>query len=191
MPDKHLVDPIPTVEQALLNLSVEGDSNGLLSPPPSSTSFTSLASGSTMSVSQSLPVMSDGEKSLEYRKWDERGREWLYGFVCFEQRKDRGIARGYMQVRQNFTLELIAEITGHPHTSTLPIPFLLRSESPRAGLLRTWLFSTGSGLSFHLKLARSATGNDAGTAYTIRLDHCQAPGRGDAADRKRCTNTWA
>lgn len=38
------------------------------------------------------------EKAEEYRKWDERGREWLYGFVWFEQRRDGGIARGYMQV---------------------------------------------------------------------------------------------
>jgi len=37
-------------------------------------------------------------KAEEYRKWDERGREWLYGYVWFEQRKDGGITRGYMQV---------------------------------------------------------------------------------------------
>jgi hypothetical protein len=41
---------------------------------------------------------SKGERAEEYRKWDERGREWLYGFVWFEQRADKGIARGYMQV---------------------------------------------------------------------------------------------
>jgi hypothetical protein len=34
----------------------------------------------------------------DYRKWDERGREWLYGFVWFCQKKDRSLARGYMQV---------------------------------------------------------------------------------------------
>ena len=39
------------------------------------------------------------EKAEEYRRWDERGREWLYGFVWFEQRRDKGVARGYMQVR--------------------------------------------------------------------------------------------
>lgn len=39
-----------------------------------------------------------GDKAEEYRKWNERGREWLYGYVWFEQRKDGGIARGYMQV---------------------------------------------------------------------------------------------
>lgn len=37
-------------------------------------------------------------KAEEYRQWDERGREWLYGYVWFEQRRDGGIARGYMQV---------------------------------------------------------------------------------------------
>jgi hypothetical protein len=43
-------------------------------------------------------------KAEEYRKWDERGREWLYGYVWFEQRKDIGIARGYMQVCQSSTV---------------------------------------------------------------------------------------
>jgi hypothetical protein len=43
--------------------------------------------------------LSKGERAEEYRKWDERGREWLYGFVWFEQKRDGGIARGYMQVR--------------------------------------------------------------------------------------------
>ena len=47
---------------------------------------------------RSLRDVSSGEKADEYRKWDERGREWLYGFVWFEQRRDKGIARGYMQV---------------------------------------------------------------------------------------------
>lgn len=44
--------------------------------------------------------MSTGQKAEEYRKWDERGREWLYGFVWFEQRRDKGISRGYMQVSE-------------------------------------------------------------------------------------------
>ena len=38
------------------------------------------------------------QKAEEYRRWDEKGREWLHGFVWFEQRRDRGISRGYMQV---------------------------------------------------------------------------------------------
>jgi hypothetical protein len=40
-----------------------------------------------------------GETADEYRKWDERGRKWLYGYVWFQQRKDKSIVRGYMQVR--------------------------------------------------------------------------------------------
>lgn len=40
-----------------------------------------------------------GETAVEYRKWDERGRKWLYGYVWFQQRKDKSIVRGYMQVR--------------------------------------------------------------------------------------------
>lgn len=50
-----------------------------------------------LSDSASTRDMSTGEKADEYRRWDERGREWLYGFVWFEQRRDKGIARGYMQ----------------------------------------------------------------------------------------------
>jgi len=37
----------------------------------------------------------------DYRRWDERGREWLYGFVWFCQKKDRSLARGYMQVSRS------------------------------------------------------------------------------------------
>ncbi|WVO12525.1 hypothetical protein L204_100125 [Cryptococcus depauperatus] len=48
-------------------------------------------------MSKSPAGISTGQKAEEYRKWDERGREWLYGFVWFEQRRDRGISRGYMQ----------------------------------------------------------------------------------------------
>lgn len=42
---------------------------------------------------------SKGETADEYRKWDEKGRKWLYGYVWFQQRKDKSIVRGYMQVR--------------------------------------------------------------------------------------------
>ena len=52
----------------------------------------------SLTKSTSLRDLSTGEKAAEYRRWDERGREWLYGFVWFEQRRDKGIARGYMQV---------------------------------------------------------------------------------------------
>ena len=55
-----------------------------------------------------------GTKAEEYRKWNERGREWVYGYVWFEQRKDGGIARGYMQVRQaRFALHDLASKTAY------------------------------------------------------------------------------
>lgn len=41
---------------------------------------------------------SKGETADEYRRWDEKGRKWLYGYVWFQQRKDQSIVRGYMQV---------------------------------------------------------------------------------------------
>lgn len=48
---------------------------------------------------QRMPADEPGnDRAAEYRKWDERGREWMYGFVWFQQRRDRGNARGYMQV---------------------------------------------------------------------------------------------
>lgn len=72
-----------TVEQGLLNVkpSISDGSEG------------------SLGASTSLKDMSTAAKTEEYRRWDERGREWLYGFVWFEQRRDKGIARGYMQVR--------------------------------------------------------------------------------------------
>lgn len=120
-----------------------GIGNGLLSPPPSSTSFSSFTSSSTISASssQTIPaVMSDGERSMEYRKWDEKGREWLYGYVWFEQRKDRGIARGYMQVCPTHQISskiklTISEITGNPYPSPFPIPLLRGSQPPRSSIL--------------------------------------------------------
>lgn len=38
------------------------------------------------------------QTAQDYRKWDEQGREWLYGYVWFCQKKDQSITRGYMQV---------------------------------------------------------------------------------------------
>ena len=70
----------PSLEQGLLDVSPSHVGSNSPLPSPSG-------------------PMSTGEKAAEYRKWDERGREWLYGFVWFEQRRDKGIARGYMQVR--------------------------------------------------------------------------------------------
>lgn len=57
------------------------------------------------------------EKAEEYRKWDERGREWLYGFVWFEQRRDGGIARGYMQVSAISTSSTQALTSGNRWSS--------------------------------------------------------------------------
>lgn len=65
--------------------------SALLTAPPST-------SERSPSPSSTARIASRGEKAEEYRKWDERGREWLYGYVWFEQRQDKGIARGYMQV---------------------------------------------------------------------------------------------
>lgn len=103
---------IPTVEQGLLNLS---EKNSLAPPSPSPS------------------AMSSESKAEEYRRWDERGREWLYGYVWFEQKKDRGIARGYMQVSASAKMSMngnrgpraeSVEIIGHPNSSTVPISLL-------------------------------------------------------------------
>lgn len=49
-------------------------------------------------VAPTLTPTGTRAKAEEYRRWDERGREWLYGYVWFEQKKDPAIVRGYMQV---------------------------------------------------------------------------------------------
>ncbi|OCF38214.1 hypothetical protein I316_00439 [Kwoniella heveanensis BCC8398] len=87
MPDRV----VKTVEEEMLDLSV-GD------PPGEAEVLPGGGNGSTsaLATSTSGPVKA-GDKAEEYRRWDERGREWLYGFVWFEQRRDKGITRGYMQ----------------------------------------------------------------------------------------------
>ena len=87
MPDREA----DTLEQSLLDIKLSASS-------PNSSDEGRQGAGS-LGTSTSLKDMSTAEKTEEYRRWDERGREWLYGFVWFEQRRDRGIARGYMQVR--------------------------------------------------------------------------------------------
>ncbi|WVQ72633.1 hypothetical protein IAR50_002192 [Cryptococcus sp. DSM 104548] len=79
-PPSPMPDRTKTVEEELLNVSMEDK--------PTTGQAASASNPATMST---------GEKAEEYRKWDERGREWLYGFVWFEQRRDQGIRRGYMQ----------------------------------------------------------------------------------------------
>jgi hypothetical protein len=55
--------------------------------------------------------MTKGETADDYRKWDERGRAWIYGFVWFEQRKDRSISRGYMQVSEERSIKEVLMIS--------------------------------------------------------------------------------
>ncbi|WWC64585.1 uncharacterized protein I303_107196 [Kwoniella dejecticola CBS 10117] len=91
MPDRV----VKTVEEEMSDLKV-GD-------PPGEAGVLPGGSGNgidTPGLSESSgggPKMKAGDKAEEYRRWDERGREWLYGFVWFEQRRDKGITRGYMQ----------------------------------------------------------------------------------------------
>nr|XP_031861745.1 uncharacterized protein CI109_002978 [Kwoniella shandongensis]KAA5528817.1 hypothetical protein CI109_002978 [Kwoniella shandongensis] len=77
-----------TVEEEMLDLAV-----GAVGDPPGEAEVLPGGGGNGIGG-----LMSDGrQKAEEYRKWDERGREWLYGFVWFEQRRDKAITRGYMQ----------------------------------------------------------------------------------------------
>lgn len=72
-----------------------------IAPSKSSSSSSLRPPGTPDNHATPVPVSgrqeTTGTKAEEYRKWNERGREWVYGYVWFEQRKDRGIARGYMQ----------------------------------------------------------------------------------------------
>lgn len=94
-------------------------------------------------VGTSALPMAEGTKRAkaeEYRAWNERGREWLYGFVWFQQRRDRGIARGYMQVRR-FRLERTdpAEISRDSHSPPLPKALRQRSGPCCSQLLQVWI----------------------------------------------------
>ncbi|BEI82755.1 hypothetical protein CcaverHIS002_0306230 [Cutaneotrichosporon cavernicola] len=67
-------------------------------PDPAALAFPEPPSPNPAAESFSDAVLPEKrDRADEYRKWDERGREWMYGFVWFQQRRDRGIARGYMQ----------------------------------------------------------------------------------------------
>ncbi|WWC91689.1 uncharacterized protein L201_006635 [Kwoniella dendrophila CBS 6074] len=83
MPDRV----VKTVEEEMIDLNV-GD-------PPGEAD--ALPGGSGNGIQTIHGPVKVGDKAEEYRRWDERGREWLYGFVWFEQRRDKGITRGYMQ----------------------------------------------------------------------------------------------
>lgn len=89
-PPSPMPDQVETIEQSLAQAS--------MSPTRSTSSSTLQSPGRNGDVPAPNTNGSSGSKADEYRKWNERGREWLYGYVWFEQRKDRGIARGYMQV---------------------------------------------------------------------------------------------
>ncbi|KAK8853233.1 hypothetical protein IAR55_003935 [Kwoniella newhampshirensis] len=80
-----------TVEEEMFDLAV-----GAVGDPPGEAEVLSGGNGAAGVLGQG-GLMSSGQKADEYRKWDERGREWLYGFVWFEQRRDKAITRGYMQ----------------------------------------------------------------------------------------------
>lgn len=63
-------------------------------------------------------------KADEYRQWDEKGREWLYGYVWFEQKKDPTIVRGYMQVGHASTVADARNHSSYSHIyrSRLSLP---------------------------------------------------------------------
>jgi hypothetical protein len=120
-----------------------------------------LGQGTPERVGQHLHK-SSGEKADEYRRWDERGREWLYGFVWFEQRRDKEIARGYMQVSRvhgvikAFIIDYrrraeltVVEITGHTDTSAFSCPVFGCSSQDGPGVLRARLPCTRSCMPFY------------------------------------------
>jgi hypothetical protein len=84
-PPSPMPDQVRSMEQAMTEAAISNERHS--SGNQARSRGTSTSSG-----------QSGGGKAEEYRKWDERGREWLYGYVWFEQRKDGGITRGYMQV---------------------------------------------------------------------------------------------
>jgi hypothetical protein len=86
-PPSPMPGQVESMESAMAEATISNRS-ATLGPSSHRSRGTSTSSGQSVS----------GGKAEEYRKWDERGREWLYGYVWFEQRKDGGIARGYMQV---------------------------------------------------------------------------------------------
>lgn len=108
-----------------------------LQPDPSSLALPEPPS--PVVATSSLPATegTKKDKAEEYRAWNERGREWLYGFVWFQQRRDRGIARGYMQVSSGSMVRAdCSEICGDPHTPPVPEALCERSRPCRTQLLQ-------------------------------------------------------
>jgi hypothetical protein len=95
-PPSPMPDQVRSMEQAMTEATISNER--LPAGTQTRSRGTSTSSG-----------QSGGGKAEEYRKWDERGREWLYGYVWFEQRKDGGITRGYMQVSFNYGRSLIGQ----------------------------------------------------------------------------------
>jgi hypothetical protein len=84
--------------------------------PTKSSSSSSLQPPGVTDSQPSGQQENTGTKAEEYRKWNERGREWVYGYVWFEQRKDHGITRGYMQVSHPWSVvHSISEKTADGH----------------------------------------------------------------------------
>lgn len=110
-PPSPMPEQVESMEQSMRNATI-GPGRATLSPAPHTRG---------RAVSDTGRMTESGGKAEEYRKWDERGREWLYGYVWFEQRKDGGIARGYMQVSHRSSVKSAAdcsEIASHPYPST-------------------------------------------------------------------------
>lgn len=73
-------------------------SPGPLTPPMKQQPFFGLGSEGPETPMAERPSFTRTEVADDYRLWDRKtGREWLYGFVWFEQRRDTTISRGYMQ----------------------------------------------------------------------------------------------
>jgi hypothetical protein len=116
-------------------------------------------------------LMSKGETAEDYRKWDERGREWTYGFVWFEQRKDISISRGYMQVwpavwhlvspADTDALKQLSYLAEHCHLDSAPVADAILQSPFGSGtcLLRTRACGARNSLSCDCKMVRLPNGS--------------------------------
>lgn len=80
------------------NSHVRSISPGPVTPPMKQQPFFGIGSEGPETPMAERPAFSRNEVADDYRLWDRKtGREWLYGYVWFEQRRDTSISRGYMQ----------------------------------------------------------------------------------------------
>lgn len=103
-PPSPMPDQVHSIQQSMAEASIvqtRSASSSALRPPSAQATPGMVLAGQDTA----------GSKAEEYRKWNERGREWLYGYVWFEQRKDGGIARGYMQVSPDLHIIVITDST--------------------------------------------------------------------------------